>query len=146
MRRENIRCRERGKQNCSSGFLDKTELLKLKLRAMRAGLWFKALPQIDRALLEVATKVNVDIRSLTLVRSISIISRKLEILLEGKLLRAVRESGFPLAHKFSALAQKWGNVAAGSWNCDELFARFLAVMNLNARSEFRIQPAIKGFV
>jgi hypothetical protein len=136
-RGESSRCQQRGERSICLGFLDKSKLLRLKLRAMRAGVWFRALPQIDRALLEVTLKVKADIRNLTLVKSISAVASKLEGLIGGKLLRAVGEIGFPLAHKFGALAKKWGNVAAASWGCDEHFARFLAVMNLNERGMFK---------
>lgn len=114
MRRENGWRRERGDQKVHSGFLDKTLLLRLKLRAMQAGVWFRALPQIDRALLEVTLKVNADIRSRTLLKSIAAIARKLESFLGGKLHQAVEEIGSPLACKFSSLAKKMGQCCCGT--------------------------------
>jgi hypothetical protein len=35
-----------------SGFLEKAQLLKLKLKAMRSGVWFRALSRIDRVLVD----------------------------------------------------------------------------------------------
>ena len=39
-------------QDNAFSFIDKTQLIKLKLKAMRAGVWFRALPRIDRALID----------------------------------------------------------------------------------------------
>ena len=124
-------------QNSTFSFLDKTQLIKLKLKAMRAGVWFRALPRIDRALIDLTIKVVSNVRSVTLAKSILSITRKLEALLESRFVRAMREIGFPLAYKLSLFAQKWGNTAAKSWVSDVRFARFLAAMNLNEPKLFK---------
>jgi hypothetical protein len=114
-----------------SGFLEKAQLVKLKLKAMRSGVWFRALPRIDRVLVDLTIKVAGTVRSFTLAKSILSIIRKLDDLLESKLLRAIREIGFPTSRRLSSVAQKWGNVTAKNWSSDGRFARFLAVMALN---------------
>ena len=106
-------------------------MLKLKLRAMRAGVWFRALPRIDRVLVDLTIRVAQCIRSPSLASSILSVARKVEDLLESRFARAVREIGFSLTCKVSLLAQKWGNKAAKEWAGDEGFARYLAVMRLN---------------
>ena len=98
---------------------------------MRAGVWFRALPRIDRVLVDLTIKVAQTIRSPFLASSILSVARKLEGLLESKFARAIREVGFPLASKLAMLARKWGNKAAREWAGDEAFARYLAVMKLN---------------
>jgi hypothetical protein len=118
-------------QNINSNFIDKTQLIKLKMKAMRAGVWFRALRRIDRVLIDLTIKVVDNIRSITLAKSILSITRKLEALLESRFVRAIREIGFSLAHKLSLLAQKWGNKAAKEWANDSGFVRYLAVMKLN---------------
>lgn len=124
-------------QDNAFSFLDKTQLVKLKLRAMRSGVWFRALPRIDRVLVDLTIKVVSNVRSVTLAKSILSITRKLEGLLESKFVRAIREIGFSLACKLSLFAQKWGNIVAKSWVSDVGFARFLAVMNLNEAKLFK---------
>jgi hypothetical protein len=118
-------------QNSTFSFLDKTQLIRLKMKAMRAGVWFRALPRIDRALIDLTIKVVSNVRSVTLAKSILSITRKLEGLLESRFVRAMREIGFSLAHKLSLFAQKWGNKAAKEWANDFGFVRYLAVMKLN---------------
>jgi hypothetical protein len=114
-------------------FLDKATLVKLKLRAMRAGVWFRALPRIDRVLVDLTIQVADTIRSPHLARSILSIAGKLEGLLESGLQRAVREIGLPIAQKLSQFARKWGNKEATKWATDEGYARYWAAMKLNAR-------------
>ena len=120
-------------QNSTSDFLSKAQLVKLKLKAMRAGVWYRALPRIDRVLVDLTIKVASTIRSPHLARSILSVAGKLESLLESKLQRAIREIGLPIAHKLSIFAQKWGNVAAEKWASDEGFARYWAAIKLNER-------------
>jgi hypothetical protein len=115
-------------------FSNKKQLVKLKQKAIRSGVWFRTLPRIDRALFDLTIKViSGSIRSATLAKSIISIVGKLGALLESKLARAIREIGFPLAYKLSLLAQKWGNQDAQEWVKDTEFARYLAIMKYNTR-------------
>jgi hypothetical protein len=120
--------------DANPGFLQKTQLLKLKMKAIRSGVWFKALPKIDRALVDLTIKVAGNVRSFVLAKSIMIIMRKLESLMESKFLRAIREIGFVNARRLGIIAQEWGNAKARNWASDEGFARFLSVMALNTPS------------
>jgi hypothetical protein len=115
----------------SSGFLDRTQLLRLKLRAMRAGVWFRGLRGIDRALVDLTLRVAVTVRSGLLARSLLSVTRRLGELLENKIGRAMREIGFSLARRLSQFAQRWGLRAARAWVNDLGFVRYLAVMHIN---------------
>src|SRR3989304_1555331 len=119
---------ENALQNSPFSFLDKTQLIKLKLKAIRAGVWFKNLRRIDRALIDLTIKVARRIRSSSLAKSILSIAKKLEALLESKFVGAIREIGFPLAHRLSMFAVRWGNNSAQEWRQDVGFARYLAIM------------------
>jgi hypothetical protein len=111
--------------------------MKLRLKAVRAGVWFRALPRIDRVLVDLTIKVASSIRSFTLAKNLLAVIRKLEGLLESSLSRALREVGLPLAQKLSLMAQKWGNVSAESWPSDSSFIKFLAVMHINEPKAFK---------
>jgi hypothetical protein len=124
-------------QNSTFSFLNKAQLVKLKLKAMRAGVWFRALPRIDRALVDLTIKVASNVRSVTLAKSLLAVMRKLEGIMESRLSRALREVGFPLAQKLSLVAQKWGNTSAKSWSSDSSFVNFLGVMHINEPKTFK---------
>jgi hypothetical protein len=119
-------------QNSAFSFLETTQLIKLKRKAMRSGVWCKTLPRIDRALFDLTIKVaRGRIRSNSLAKSIFSIIGKFGALLESKLARAIKDIGFPLALKLSLLAQEWGNQGAQEWAKDIRFAKYLAIMKLN---------------
>ena len=115
-------------------FLGKAQLVKMRLKAMRAGVWYRALPRIDRVLIDLTIKVADSVRSVSLAKCVLSVTRKLEGLLESKLERSVREIGLPLAAKLGLLAQGWGNLASAGWARDAGFARFLAVMHFNGNT------------
>jgi len=115
----------------SLNVLTRVGLLKLKRRAMRAGVWFKALSRIDRVLVDLTIKVVDAVSSRYLAKSIFTVVGKLDGLLESSVLSSLRLVGHSLAEKFSLIAQKWGNASAKSWSSDESFAVFLAVMQRN---------------
>jgi hypothetical protein len=112
-------------------FLEKAGLLKLKLKAMRAGVWFKTLPRIDRVLVDLTIRIAGNVRSFILAKNLLAVIRKLEGVMENRFLCAVREVGFPLARRLSLIAQKWGNRSAKRWECDKDFARYLTAASFN---------------
>jgi len=124
-------------QKNASNFLNREQLIKLRLKAIRAGVWFRALPRIDRVLVDLTIKVASTVRSITLAKNILAIIGKLEGLLESRLSIALRKVGLPLAQKLSALAQSWGNTSAKSWPSDFSFVNYLAVIHINEPKTFR---------
>ncbi len=118
-------------------FLDKKQLVKLKTKAMRCGVWFRALQRIDRVLIDLTIKVADTVRSAKLAKSILTLARRLESVMESGLSRAVRTVGLALAQSLSLVAQKLGNVSAKSWAFDRAFAVYLAVMHLNNSKAFK---------
>lgn len=115
-------------QNSAYSVITMNQLIKLKLEAIRAGVWFKALPKIDRVLVDLTINVAEKIRSTDLAKSIFAVVSKLDGLLESRFLLFVRTTGRSLAEKNSLIAQKWGNFSAISWSTDRSFALYLAVM------------------
>jgi hypothetical protein len=115
--------------------VSKAQLVRLRLKAVRAGVWFRALSRIDRVLVDLTIRVASSVRSVTLARNLLAVTKKLEGLLVSKLERAITKIGFPMACKLGMLAQKWGNKCTKEWATDVNFARYLAVMNLNSKLE-----------
>lgn len=111
----------------TSGFLSRTQLMKLKFKAVRTGTWFKALQRIDRALVDLTIKVAENIRSFSLAKRIFVVVSKLKRLLESPVFKSLKQVGHKLAEKISSLALRWGNVLAKNWASDLSFAFFLAV-------------------
>jgi hypothetical protein len=122
-------------QEKTSSFVEKVNLVKLRLKAMRSGVWYRALNRIDRVLVDLTIKVTKNnVRSISLINQLLSVTTKIEALLENKLSRTTREYGLPLASRLSQFAQNWGNKSALSWSSDLDFARYLAVNKLNSTS------------
>lgn len=125
-------------QKICANKLRKEKLRKLKLRAIRRRVWFRALSRVDRALVNLTIKVVDGVRSFTLAKALLSVVKKLEDVLESRVLRALKEVGFPLARKLSLFAQKWGNNSARNWGSDVSFAKFLAIMHINNPTVFKL--------
>lgn len=118
-------------RNIISGMLGRGGILRLKLKAIRSGIWFRALRRIDRALLDLTLRVVDEVNSDTLAKELISVLTVLENALENQVSRAVRGVGFQIARKMSLIAQSWGHVSAASWATDLSFAKFLAIMHIN---------------
>jgi hypothetical protein len=118
-------------QERSFTFLEKTQLVKVKRKAIRAGVWFRALRRIDRVLIDLTIRVADSVRSASLARCVLFVTGKLDDLFESKLSRMKRAIGIPLARKLGLFAQKWRNRIAEDWAKDKVFVGCLAVMGLN---------------
>ena len=114
-----------------SGLLQREQLVVLRRRALRAGVWFRRLPRIDRVLVDLTIRLTDSVRSVLLAKSLLRVAGKLEGFLESLFARRVREIGFSLATKQSLVGVGWGNLSCRSWAGDLGFARFLAVMKIN---------------
>ena len=113
------------------------QLVNLKTKAIRSGVWFKALQRIDRVLFDLTIRVVDNIRSAKLARSMLVFTRKLEEAMESNFSIQLRKIGLPLAQKISFTAQKLGHVSAGDWIFDSSFAVFLALMHINDFKAFK---------
>ncbi len=108
-------------------FLKRCDLVRLKCKALRRGVWFKILSKIERSLIDLAIVTVRKVRSFVLARSVAVVVKKLVDTVETELQRQIQTIGFPLARKLSRIAQSWGNASAFHWASDLGFARFLAV-------------------
>jgi len=115
-----------------AGFpLDRESLAKLRLRAVRRGVWFRDLKVAERRLLDLTIGVVRRVRSFVLAGLISRIVEKLLFAVEGRVSRLMCTTGRGLAQRLGEIAQSWGHRSAAGW-CEDLgFVRFLAVMHLS---------------
>ena len=110
--------------------LTRENLAKLKLKALRRGLWFSGLKQNERKLLDLTIRVVQRVRSFMLARLISQIVDKLCQSMESRVCRLMRTEGRSMAEKLSRIGQSWGNRTAKSWSKDNGFIQYLTVVNL----------------
>lgn len=108
-------------------FPRRLDLVRLKCKALRCGVWFRVLSRVERSLVDLAIVTVSRIRSLVLARSLAFIVGKFSGVFGSGVLRQVQAVGFPLARRLSGIAMRWGNVSACGWAGDLGFARYLAI-------------------
>jgi hypothetical protein len=112
---------------------NRQDLVKIKSRALRARVWFRALSKVERAIVDLTIKCVENVRSRVLEGTISaIISKILQSLEDVFLVRAER-IGRGIAETLCAMGERWGNTACSAWKCDKCFTKFLGVNALNTR-------------
>lgn len=122
---------ERRVKNMCCFTLERKELIKLKLKALRSGVWFKALKRIDRALIDLTLKVSNEVHSHTLAKALLSVATRVQNALRNRISHVVDKIGFRFARQLSLIAEKMGNTAAKTWRTDPSFAKFLAIMYIN---------------
>lgn len=107
------------------------DLVIIKSRALRTGVWFRALSKVERAIIDLTIKCVDKVRSTVLARTIStIVSKILQSLEEDFMTRAER-IGHEIAERLCTVGERWGNKACSTWKCDKCFIEFLGVSVLN---------------
>jgi peptidoglycan/xylan/chitin deacetylase (PgdA/CDA1 family) len=101
------------------------------LKALKSGLWFRALGNAERALVDVTIRVVDRIRSSVLAKALLSVIGKLLNASKSRVEVATKQIGLPCVRRLSLLAQTWGNKIARQWVYDLSFASFIAVMHIN---------------
>ena len=122
----------------NSAFLSRSELVRLRVKARRRGVWFRMLSRVERGLIDLTIKVVEKVRSFLLARSLISVVEKLLEAMESEVARLMRTVGRQLARKLSEIAQGWGNKAARLWASDLSFVQYLAVTQKNLSASFRV--------
>jgi hypothetical protein len=114
-----------------SSSLTRSDLISLRSRALRRGVWFRVLGKVERSLVDLAIRIVHQVRNPMLYKALVSIVNKLEDSFDDRVSRAIRTIGFPSAQRLSLLAQQWGNKSARNWMFDLSYARFIAIMHVN---------------
>ena len=110
--------------------LTREALVKMKLKAMRRGVWFRDLKQSERKLLDLTISVVERVRSFLLAKLVSQLIDKLCEAMESRVFRLMRTEGRSLAQKVASIGEAWGNRMAKSWVNDRGFMQYLVVTRL----------------
>mgnify|MGYP001051191104 CR=1 FL=1 len=106
-------------------------LFDTKKRAMRHGIWYKALTKVERALLDLTVQVVDRVESVVLGVELVKILVKLRNALKNGFTRRMEEYGVLQARKISAKAVEWGYKIAASWSSSIGFIRYLTLIDVN---------------
>lgn len=109
----------------------KQDLIKIRSRALRTKIWFKALSKVERAIVDLTIKCVEKVRSTVLAKTISTIVNKLLESLEESFMTKAERIGYKIAEKLCSIGERWGNKSCSAWKHDSGFVKFLGVNSLN---------------
>lgn len=112
-------------------FPSKLVLANLKKKALRKGLWFRALTGIERGIVDLTIRLVKEPRSQELLATLDSIVRKLADAIQLGFLYIAETIGKPIAEQRVRAAVSWGHERAKEWLKDRSFAQFLGLMVLN---------------
>jgi hypothetical protein len=116
----------------NQGALTRNELVNLRAKAIRRGIWFKVLSKTERACIELTIKIVNKVRSHLLAKVLTSIIQKLLGAMKSRIVHAMEEIGCSIAQKLSQIALSWGNISAAQWVKNHSFIQYLTVMHMNA--------------
>ena len=117
--------------------LCRSELLNVKRRALRRGIWFRVLSRVERVQIDLTIRIVDRVRSSFLARVLRPILGKLLDALESPVKRLMKTVGKTLARKISEIGEKLGCKPAGEWAKDSGFIQFLTIMYMNTPRLYR---------
>jgi len=113
-------------------------LSEARRKAIRRGVWFKALDRVERGILSLTARIVDKVESAVLGVELVKILRKLRDALKGGFVRRMEEYGFGRALKMAGQAVEWGYSVAAGWSSDLGFVRYLTVLDLNWPAGFGV--------
>ncbi len=118
--------------------LGRDELIRMRAKAVRRGVWFTTLTRSERAQVNLTVKVVKKVRSFLLTRVLASLVKKLQEAMESMVVRLMKAVGTSLAEKLSHIAKKWGHASATRWAKDPSFIRYLTVAYMNTPAMFKL--------
>jgi len=110
----------------------RSDIIKIKAKALRRGVWFRTLTRVERACVDLAILVVERVRSHHLQKVLLSVTRKLEEAMTSRVRQLIQQVGCNLAQKMSCIAQTWGNKTAIRWALDSAFMQYLTITYMNA--------------
>jgi predicted DNA-binding protein (UPF0278 family) len=113
-------------------------LVEIRQKALRRGVWFKALDRIERGILSLTARIVYRVESVVLGIELAKIVRKLRDALKSGFVKRMEEFGLSFARRLAKQAVAWGYGGARSWASDLGFIRYLTSINLNWPTGFGV--------
>lgn len=123
-------CKKQPSEKRNNNIFSRDSLLRLRRRALRQGLWFKALNRVERALVQLTARCIESPSSPRLLAILSQIVGKLNAFVVESFNGLIERLGTPLAERIALLGQRWGLTNADAWKTDIHFIRYLGLRSL----------------
>jgi len=111
-------------------------IVEVRRKALRRGVWFKALDRVERGIISLVIRVVDRVESAVLGVVLVKIVRKLRDALKSGFVERMEKFGLMQARRLAKHAMEWGYQAARSWASDLRFAKFLTLIDMNESPGF----------
>jgi hypothetical protein len=101
----------------------------IRQKALRRGVWYKILDDVERGILSLTVKIVDKVKSPTLGFTLVRILKKLSNALRSGFEKQM-EHGKKQAMQIAAQAMSWGNENAERWASDDDFIRYLTLLKI----------------
>jgi hypothetical protein len=105
-------------------------LFKMRMKAIRRGVYFKTLNLIERGILSLSARFVDRVKSQILGVELVKILKKIRDALKSSFIIRVEEYGFRRVKELAALAMTWENTTAKKWTQDFDFAQYLTLLKV----------------
>ena len=109
-------------------------LVEVRRKALRRGVWFKALDRVERGILCLTARIVDRVESAVLGIELVKILSKLRDALKSGFVRRMEEFGLRRARMLAAQAVAWGYGAARGWAWNPGFVRYVTLLDVYAPS------------
>jgi len=107
-------------------------LVEIRRKAIRRGVWFRALDRLERDIFNLTTQIVDKVESEVLGVELVKILRKLNDAMRSRFARCMEVFGFRRARDVAGQAVALGCVWAGGWADDLGFVRYLTFVEVNS--------------
>ena len=113
-------------------------LVEVRRKALRRGVWFKALDRVERGILCLTAHIVDRVESAVLGIELVKIMGKLRDALKSGFVRRMEGFGLGRARRLAEQAVEWGYESAAVWGSDLGFVRYLTVLDVNWPTGFGV--------
>jgi len=113
-------------------------LSEMRRKAIRKGVWFKALDNVERGILSLTARLVDRVESAVLGVELVKILNKLRDALKSGFVKQMEAFGFKRARELAKLALQWGYGAAQVWASDLCYVRYLTLIEMNQPTGFNV--------
>ncbi len=106
---------------------NRVSLTGLRQKALRNGIWFRALSSVERGLANLSIRYVKEPRNNRLIGALEEIVNKLTSAINMGFLYFLGLRGRQIAEERVEVATKWGNQQARAWKSDQSFWQFLGL-------------------
>ena len=113
-------------------------LVEMRRKALRRGVWYRALDCVERGILSLTARVVDRVESAVLGVILVKILRKLRDALKSGFVRRMESYGVERAKRIAVQAVEWGYVKAKSWAFARSFAMYVTLIDVNKPTGFGV--------